>query len=263
MKKISTILIIFTLMLASSSCVSKSAKIEVTDEIYNAVGQAVIESNKDTYLSGECAAEGHIIMGCEQDDDTIKVYALTMYGEYEFQDDFFVKISGSGVIPAVVSLKEDGEDMEFEEIEYPEDGNRNASSIKEMFPFKYRSRALEYSEEDIKVLTELQQKDARQYLKNINRDAHICDEADLIDKRKSLNDYIMNSDFEDKLDKDYGDYPDWIGSREKIENNIRYIYKTDYNDESNQIIYKKINYNTNEIVNEIHVDVITGKETKK
>ena len=74
--------------------------------------QAVIKALSDTiqfYAEGECFGEGHIILGTETDGDNTKIYTLTMVGYYGFVNDNFEKISGSGIITAVVTLTSNNE----------------------------------------------------------------------------------------------------------------------------------------------------------
>jgi hypothetical protein len=64
-----------------------------------------LTSSSNHYREGECFAEGHIILGTEKKRGATKIYALTMTGQYGFQNDNFVKVSGTGVIPAVVTIR--------------------------------------------------------------------------------------------------------------------------------------------------------------
>lgn len=58
-------------------------------------------------------------------------------------------------------------------------------------------------------------------------------------------------------------YPYWVGNREIIENDIRYVYQKDYDKSSKKIIYSKYEYeNQNNIIEKIIIDAETGKEIK-
>ena len=65
----------------------------------------------------------------------VKCYVLETFGAFEFQDGNFVECEGSGVIPAVVTVKksEDGT-YEFVSMVEAEDGSGFVDSIKENFP---------------------------------------------------------------------------------------------------------------------------------
>ena len=98
------------------------------------VSHALLTKNDGRYAVGECKAEGHIILGSEEKDNETYIYALTMYGEYGFQDDNFVKVSGSGVIPAVIIFAENEQGEKTNSIKWPLDGSAWIDSIKELFP---------------------------------------------------------------------------------------------------------------------------------
>jgi beta-lactamase regulating signal transducer with metallopeptidase domain len=87
-----------------------------------AVRSAFLKDNQTGYLSGECAGEGHILLGQKEKSGIITVYVLTMYGEYGFEDGNFVKVSGSGIIPAVFTFTYSDGGLVCTKIEYPEDG---------------------------------------------------------------------------------------------------------------------------------------------
>ena len=82
-----------------SACGSSKPGDEVLSKL---VGEAVLSGNSNAYYEGECCGEGHKILGCDVSGNRLKVYALTMFGNYGFQNEKFIKISGSGVIPAVL-----------------------------------------------------------------------------------------------------------------------------------------------------------------
>ena len=95
---------------ASAQTDMESLSVAVSKEVDSAVAKAILDQNKGSYIKGECSGEGHIIMDVANESNSLKVYTLTMYGEYGFINDMFIKISGSGVIPAVISLQEGMDD---------------------------------------------------------------------------------------------------------------------------------------------------------
>ena len=56
----------------------------ISEELDDAVANAVITSNSGSYMDGECNAEGHIILDSSENSSYITLYALTTYGEYAF-----------------------------------------------------------------------------------------------------------------------------------------------------------------------------------
>ena len=226
-----------------------------------AVKSAFLKENQGHYLSGECIGEGHIILGYDEKSDITTVYALTMYGEYGFEDGNFVKVSGSGIIPAVFTFANSKDGLVCSKIQYPEDGERYAKSIKKLFPLTYRHRALSPSDSDRQDLTSQERAYAASYLKKIGRDAVIGDYGDF--NHTLLTDVGVSVEVSNiTCGKQYANYPMWIGNREALENGTRYVYEMSYNKEAHEIDFKKYEYKTNKIVELIRLDSITGLPVK-
>ena len=120
----------------NSDIAALSPELSESQELDRRVTAVILDSNKDSYASGECQGEGHIILGTDNDDKI--VYALTMYGEYGFQDGNFVKVSGTGVIPVRITFDDNGNLTEYK---MPSDGSYYIKSIIDMFPKKYHKFA--------------------------------------------------------------------------------------------------------------------------
>ncbi len=251
-----------TIVYAGSSGTEKSAsdpgRGNTLDE---AVKSAFLKENQGHYYSGECIGEGHIILGQDEKSDITTVYALPMYGEYGFEDGNFVKVSGSGIIPAVFTFKNAKEGLVCTKIAYPEDGERYGESIKKLFPLTYRYRALSPSDKNRQDLTSQERTYAASYLKQIGRDAVIGDYGDF--KHTLLTDVGVSVEVSNiTCGKSYANYPMWIGNREALENGTRYVYEMSYNKEAHEIDFKKYEYNTNKVVELIRMDSITGLPMK-
>ena len=223
-----------------------------------AVKAALLKDNQTHYLSGECAGEGHIILGQEEKAGVITAYALTMYGEYGFEDGNFVKVSGSGTIPAVFTFTDSDGGLVCTNIEYPMDGSGYEESIKKMFPSEYQGRALNPTDGDMQELTAQERSDAARYLKEIGRNAVIGDYGDFT--HTLLTDAGVSVDVSNSIsDKLFANYPTWIGNREALENGVRYVYEMSYNKEGHEIDFTKYEYGTNKIVERTRLDSMTGK----
>ena len=223
-----------------------------------AVKSALLKDNQTHYLSGECAGEGHIILGQEEKAGVITAYALTMYGEYGFEDGNFVKVSGSGTIPAVFTFTDSDGGLVCTNIEYPMDGSGYEESIKKMFPSEYQGRALNPTDGDMQELTAQERSDAARYLKEIGRNAVIGDYGDFT--HTLLTDAGVSVDVSNSIsDKLFANYPTWIGNREALENGVRYVYEMSYNKEGHEIDFTKYEYGTNKIVERTRLDSMTGK----
>lgn len=234
----------------------------VTD-LDEAVGKAVLSHNADGYAPLECVGEGHVLLGKEEKNAEITVYALTMYGEYGFENGGFIKGRGTGVIPTVIVFSFDEEKgYVLEDFRTPMDGAYYISSIHELFPEKYWERCINVNEADDEELTRQERVYAVGYLKQIGRDARIGEYPNgdyplLTDEGVSVevSNYLIN------LDKQYG-YPYWIGNLEKLEDGVRYLYEMDLDKDAGEIIYTKSVYDTGEVVEQFRFDMKTGKEIK-
>ena len=257
-KQISTIFVfslIIGMFFSFSGC-GKNAPAK--EEISQLVADAIISSNANMYYKSECCGEGHRILGSDLSGYRLKVYALTTFGNYGFQNDMFVKVSGSGVIPAVLTFEKDGTGYRLLGIEYPEDGSEYGKSIKRMFPLKYRAAALNCDREYDELISQ-ERKYAEEYLQSIGRDAEIGEYRDL--NVVLLTDFGVSVEVSNQLscDKNLGEYPYWIGSSEYLENGIRYVRSLSYDENAGRIIYSTAEKGTGEVTECFVFDAATGE----
>ena len=133
-------------------------------------------------------------------------------------------------------------------------------SIKEMFPEHLWDRVLIIREEDRELLTAMERAYAEEHLKMTGRDAIIGDYADV--ERTILTDHGISVDVSNKLfayEEKLAPYPSWHGTLEKVEDGERYLYSVFYDEETNQIIYEKRFFGTNETVEKFVYDAKTGE----
>ena len=244
------------LLLLLSGCGENAPSRETLSPL---VAKAIIQDNENGYLEGECSAEGHMILGSSISGGNLKVYALTMYGNYGFQNGMFIKISGSGIIPAVLSFEKDGSDYKLLEIEYPQDGAKYTESIKRMFPLKYRSAAL-HCDSAYNGLLSQERSYAEAYLKSIGRKAYIGEYRDL--EIVLLTDLGVSVDVSNKLIRDerLGEYPYWIGTAEYLESGKRYVRSLSLDVAAGQIVYKTVEAESGETTESFVFDAVTGEE---
>lgn len=188
---------------------------------------AAIKSQSRRYASGEVATEGHIILASEEKNKRVIVHTIASYGAFGFENDVFTKVSGSGAIPTVLTFSQNDKG-EYSLVEYkePEDGARNSESIKKMFPGKLQSKALA-AHDDYPVLAKQQEAQAAEYLRSIMSMAKVSAEGverktpgiNVQAKNKLFAEYTKNNGFLNSC-------PYWIGTREQVEEGVRYIYET-------------------------------------
>lgn len=248
---------------------NKKAFREFYSELYefkkteNLISSAIIEHNSNGYAQGECAAEGHIVLGTEGalnvktgNESEFTVYLLATYGEYGFENNNFVKVSGSGVIPIKITFNPDGTVKSYEK---PSDGSKYTSSIKEIFPSAYWNIVLSDVDEYYDICLEQEYKYAQDYLDSIGRGAKITEDKEY----NSFASAGISADVSNKLMemKELGDYTIGIGSCEKVQNGIRYLY--DISVFKDEIIYTKTVYDSNEVVESYTFDKNTGELLRK
>ena len=190
------------------------------------VGLAVLAQNA-SYLRGETATEGHLILDTVEDEQEFLVYAIASHGNFAFENGVFTKVSGSGAIPTVLLFSRDeGGGYALIHYQNPEDGSRYLDSVKEMFPRRLHRRVLA-AHNDYPVLLAQEEAQATAYLASIGREAlvngaHVEKELAQIDVDASNK---LFSEFT-KEDLFLNDCPNWLGTREKLEDGVRYIFET-------------------------------------
>ena len=230
---------------------------EKTDfqDLDQAISKAIIDNHiMSIYavdiLGGELNVESHFILGKDEDDDSVEVYLIATYGAYSFENDVFSMTSGSSNIPIRIKFSKvkEGEFLTtkagyyYLESEEAQDGAMYKDSVLKMFPKKEALQALSVDYTD-RLLKDIN-KQAKAYVKSIGRKCEVINEY-------VEHDYIENLYFllhsVDRDDEELVYYPDWIGTREELIDNKRYIYETQYDKSSKIIIFTKYNENKEEL----------------
>lgn len=148
------------------------------EELDTAVSQAIIHINSNKNWLGECPAEGHIILGKEEEKDVTKVYLLERFSSYGFENGWFIEVGGHSTACVMSFAKMDGGYV-FWSADYTEDGAHLDDSIKRLFPLKYRKRALNPTDADSKSMDAQCEKYAKAYLREKVREAKIGSYGDV------------------------------------------------------------------------------------
>lgn len=227
------------------------------NQLDTAIREAIFAENIGNYLPGECQGVGYKIIETFEEDGVLSVYALTEYVEYGFQDGVFVNVSGTN--PKVLMRFEQMESGNYKLIFYTRLDLFSDLSEKEieqlLEPLNKTGKSYIYTDEDLQKVRAQADEDAVAYLKSINRVADVGVRTE--HKGNLLTDLVPNTDLLMELSKDetYSLYPDWIGTQERIENSIRYIYQTEYDEVLKQTIFSKILFDTNETVERQVIDI--------
>lgn len=192
---------------------------EGTDKtkIDEVISNYILARNRRAFYQGEKALEAHHIYRSEENDGIVNVYMLVRFAWFEFQNDVFTSVSGTGGIPVRMELKLN-ETNQYEVISYeePMDGGGWLSSLQEMFPddlvekVTTQDSRIKLEDELLNILTEK----AAAYLMSVNRG-----NTPLI--YKSVPELIDDDDIRDAINQVIGmrrSFPEWIGSREILIN---------------------------------------------
>lgn len=186
-----------------------------------------IKGRSTSYALGETATEGHIVLETEVKGGNTIVYTIASYGAFGFENGIFTKISGSGAIPTVITFSQD-ENGQYSLLEYkePEDGSGYMDSIKKLFPEHLHNRVLS-AHDDYPALAKEQEAQAEEYLKSIGRNDPVSS-AHVDKKLADIDVQASNKLFAEftKYNSFLNNCPYWLGTREKFENGVRYIYET-------------------------------------
>lgn len=188
-----------------------------------------LKSQGAGYASGEASTEGHIILDTEEKNGIVTAYTIASYGAYGFENGIFTVVSGSGAIPTVIAFAEN-QNGDYTLLEYkePEDGERNQQSKKDMFPERLWDKVLSENEYYPDLVMQKEEQ-ARQYLQSIERKAQVSEQVEK--KLPRIDVQASNQLFSEfaKTNTELNSFPYWLGTREKLIDGIRYIYKTTQN----------------------------------
>ena len=105
-----------------------------SEDLEQAISQAVLERHASGSDRGELPAESHIVLGTETEGNQVTVYAVAYYSEYRHYDDQLEATSGVVGPVALTFHLTDGAFYELEEYWVPRDGNDYSKDIKARFP---------------------------------------------------------------------------------------------------------------------------------
>lgn len=217
--------------------------------------QAISKAIVDNYIkdwngvdfSGELNVESHVILGKNEDDDSVEVYVMATYGHYQFENDIFSMTSASYNIPIRIKFSKvkEGEFLTtkagyyYLESEEAKDGSDYKDSVLKMFPKKEAYKALngDYTDRLLKDVN----KQAVSYVKSIGRECEVTTEYV---EKESIDELAMA----DRADMEgLWNYPDWIGTKEELVDKKRYIYETQYDKFSKILTFIKYNEGKEEL----------------
>lgn len=187
--------------------------------IDEAISKAIKEQRYTN--DAEVITEGHIILDTEEKDGKTTVYALISYGCFGFENGIFTKVSGTGIHAAIFTFEKD-EKNEYSLIDYRQSDKK---LITMFFPERLWDAALNAGREEYSELFRQQKEQARIYLSGIGRDDAVISEE--VDKKTiDVDAEALGKIYEERIIWGLDFFPNWIGTRELVQNGVRYIYET-------------------------------------
>lgn len=239
---ITMVIVFFVVICLMSSPVSYARAFD--QGLEQAVSDALLD---EELIDGECRAEGHILLGVEEQGTQLKAYAYVSDGEYGFIDNKFVEVSGSGVMPAVLyfATNKDGKYV-FKSIQFPEDGDDYAKSLKEMFPLSIRIKPGSYA-----ALKRQKERYAKAYLKAIGREAEVGDYGDFTFKTlEGFSVHVSNA-----LTEEFPSYDtSAMGPHEYFVKGKRMVSEVSSNNKD-AVIFQKYEYDTHKVIEKYRVEI--------
>lgn len=188
----------------------------------SAIREAIFTENYGNYLPGEFQGVGYKIIETFEDDSVLSVYDLSEYVEYGFQDGVFVNVSGTN--PRVLMRFRQTESENYDLIFYTRldlFSNLSEGEIEQLLePLNKTGKKYVFTNIDLQEVRAQADEAAVDYLNSINRAANVGERES--HEGKLLTDLVSNEDFIMETIKEYPLYPEWTGTQERIENNIRY-----------------------------------------
>ena len=142
---------------------------ELTDDLDAQISAAIIQTNVGKYVQSDYATESHTILKTVESGDTITVYAMALYLEFNYLPGELEESGGSHMPVAITFTKDADGGYALEEYWEPQDGTLYAPSIEEKFPADIEEDAMDTQQY---VLAETQECYARAVAHgNLNTDA--------------------------------------------------------------------------------------------
>jgi len=207
--------------------IKSNPELQVPPQTLDEAVSLAVKGRKTAYGQGEVATEGHIILDSENMNGQVKVYTISSFGAFGFENGIFTKVSGSGAIPTVITFtKQENGTYLLAEYQEPMDGAMLTESTKKLFPPKLHERVLSAGK-DYEALRDQQEAQAKAYLQSIGRVAQVS-EGHVPKTLAKIDVEASNKLFTElnKYNRFLNDCPYWLGTREQLENGVRYIYET-------------------------------------
>lgn len=230
----------------------------------DSITTAINTHYKGQLYSGEFAASGHITLSTEVEGSSTNVTVYMSYYEFQFENGIFEKCSDvTG--PAKLSFSKDslGNYSLTEFLEPVKKGNKYNIALQTMFSDDDITKInnIETDESQMQVINDQIISSVKDYLTYIGRsESKIA--LDYQEKNYPPLD-TKNAILFDVLYKAYQEYPYYAGSIERVQDGVRYEYKTDYEKQGTSDIftYTKTNVAEQKVEEKVKLE-LNGSEVK-
>ena len=230
----------------------------------DSITTAINSRYKGQLYSGEFATSGHITLSTETDGSNTTVTVYLSYYEFQFENGVFEKCAdATGPAKLVFSKDALGNYSLVEFLEPVKKGNQYNIALQTMF-----------SDEDIAKINNIESDESQKQIINDQIIATVKDYLTYIGRSeaKIALDYQeknyppldpKNAILFDVLYKAYQEYPYYAGSIERMENGVRYEYKTDYEKQgtSDVFTYTKTNTANQKVEEKVKLE-LNGSDVK-
>lgn len=223
-------------------------------DLNDAISRATLLHNRGIAASGECAAEGHVIFDVEETDDRAVAYITAEYSEYVFANGIFTANDITTTQAKLTFSKDKAGNYTLVDYELPSDrGVEGIFSKNAMISWDVVDPDWYYTELRIQ-----QEAYALGYLRQIGRTAPI--QSDIETSAPGITDLMLAA-----LQSEQPDYPTWIGTKEQVEDGVRYVYEMAFDETgplSGVVIYWKYPFEGDEITEEHYYEVTENSAVK-
>jgi hypothetical protein len=243
--KLYNLYFIIILLILSSCAPNKFLEYDIqTQEKIDKAIHNILLSQMNGLKLGEAKTEGHIILTSEEKEGKLFVYIIDGYSTFGFiNNKFCAQGPGTfpaGLSPAVVFFPKIGDYDNCTILQGEKNVYGNDEKwIRENFPVSFVNRAIN-SGDEIDEIYKQEYDQAEAYLTSNGSSATIFEdimEYEYFHISKQAYNTLQEMNI-------FALFPDWIGSKETVENNTRYIYEskeeTDTNGSTILIFSKKL-----------------------
>ncbi len=221
------------------------------DNLHDVVKQVLLEQAKKTFPDEECAVEGHRIVNAVSDDGLTRLYVVYSVNSYRFINGQLTQMGKTDPRPALFALSKRADGMyQFEHADFHYSWVSYEDAVREMFVQEYAERTLGNHKEILSALVQEEIAQATAYVASLGRTNPVGTFSDL--ELTRLSNMGVSEQTLDIILSDEAllPYPMWVGTQEFVENGIRYVYETSYQNSDDSILLKKYEYNSKTIADQ-------------